>query len=618
MKKFTQLLMLSALVAFLVGSAQAQETVLYESGFDDYTVGQMVALDDPTGFWTTWSDDPGGDEDAFIVDDESASPDNSAKVDGLTDLLFLMGDKKTGKYQLNFKYFVPAGYGGYYNIQHFEEAGKEYAYDVFFSAAEGENNGYIEAVDPDPVSFTYTHDSWVQIENIFDLDNDMVEVWIEGVLVLDAQFSNPTLQLGAADIWAGAPDIDIPLYYLDDVEFIELVPSIQEPILEVTGQFPIFVNIEQWQEVTESFEVGNLGEADLNYDVVVSYPTEEVKKPIQQTPSKISGKKTGNNQNIADPEASPAAINPASPQEEVVLNYDGDNYSAIGQPADYEYIVAALFPADMLQPYIGLSIDQVDVYVNDQAYNTKVQIFGMGPYPGVPGDLLYEQNFEGLDGQWNTIMLDEPFFIDGSDITVGWFLFGIGDTFVPGCDEGPANPNGNWMSTNGGSWTHLVSTLDYNWNIRAYANGEPIKQWISVSPAEGTLASNETQQIDVTINTDELDAVAYHGMVTVRSNDEEAGNYEIDVYANVTVGVNEFGEQVYVAVYPNPAKDLLMVKSNGDLQNVRIMNNIGQIVFDQQAGVSNMQINISNFEAGVYFIQVETESGSSTQKIVIK
>jgi len=215
-------------------------------------------------------------------------------------------------------------------------------------------------------------------------------------------------------------------------------------------------------------------------------------------------------------------------------------------------------------------------------------------------------------------MLDEPFFIDGSDITVGWFLFGIGDTFVPGCDEGPANPNGNWMSTNGGSWTHLVSTLDYNWNIRAYANGEPIKQWISVSPAEGTLASNETQQIDVTINTDELDAVAYHGMVAVRSNDEEAGNYEIDVYANVTVGVNEFGEQVYVAVYPNPAKDLLMVKSNGDLQNVRIMNNIGQIVFDQQAGVSNMQINISNFEAGVYFIQVETESGSSTQKIVIK
>jgi hypothetical protein len=424
--------------------------------------------------------------------------------------------------------------------------------------------------------------------------------------------------LGAADFWAWSSTTSPPLTYLDDVEFVELVAAIEEPILEVTGDFPIFVNIEQWDETTESFGISNMGEADLNYDVVVSYPMEEVKKPIQQTPSRISGKSTGNNQNIAATGVTPSATNPASPDEEVVLNYDGDNFTAIGQAADYEYVVGAMFPADMLQPYIGLSIDQIDVFINDQAYDTKVQIYGMGAYPGIPGDLLYEQEFEGLDGQWNTIMLDEPFFIDGSDLTVGWFLFGIGETFVPGCDEGPANPNGNWMSTNGGSWTHLTSTLDYNWNVRAYANGEPIKQWISVSPTEGTLMADESQQIDVTINTDELDAVAYHGMVTVRSNDVEAGNYEIDVYANVTVGVNEFGEKVYVSVYPNPAKDLLMVKSNGDLQNVRIINNIGQIVFDQQAGAGNMQVNISNFEAGVYFIQVETESGSSTQKIVIK
>jgi hypothetical protein len=360
------------------------------------------------------------------------------------------------------------------------------------------------------------------------------------------------------------------------------------------------------------------GEADLNYEVVVVYPNDDFKAPAQQTTSKISTAKSfGKDQHIAAPGVSPAVSNPSD--REVVLHYDGESSSAVGQGADYEYVVAALFPSDMIKQYIGMTINKVDVFVWDPAISTKIQIFGMGPYPtGAPGALLYEQEFAGIGGEWNTVILDEPFIIDGQDIAVGWWLSGLGGTFVPGTDEGPADPNGNWISTNGGSWSHLSNNLDYNWNIRAYVDGNTTTQWLSVNPVDGTLGQDGSVDIDVTINTANLNAEPYHGQLFVRGNDTENESVTIDVFVDVSVGLNEFGEKEYVAVYPNPAKDVLRVKSNGDLQHVRLMNSIGQIVFDQQMSTSNMQINVGSYDAGVYFIQIETEVGTTTQKIIIE
>ena len=505
-----------------------------------------------------------------------------------------------------------------------EDPGVEYAYQVYFGKNTGGDNGYLYSGTSDSISFVHPYDAWFLLETVIDLDNDLAQLYLDGTMINEWQWSLQSFgdpganQLGGIDFYAGAPDGVDPITLYDDLEYIELVAGIQEPILEITGQFPIFVALEQWEETTETFEMANAGEADLNYDIVVSYPSVGTKAPIQHNTASTPVRKSfGKNLNIATTEASPAQNNPTS--REVVLHYDGESFSAVGQGADYEYIVAALFPSDMVQPYIGMTINQVDVFVWDPAVSTKVQIFGMGEYgDSGPGELLYEQEFQGIGGEWNTIMLDEPFLIDGQDISVGWWLSGIAGTFVPGTDEGPADPNGNWIATNGGPFSHLSSSLDYNWNIRAYADGNLLTQWLSTSPTEGTLGQDESIDVDVMINTANLAAEPHQGLVTVRSNDSEVGNYEIDVFVDVTVGVNEFGEKEYVAVYPNPAKDVLRVKSNGDLQHVRLMNSIGQIVFDQQMSTSNMQINIGSFDTGVYFIQIETEVGTTTQKIIIE
>ena len=625
-------MILLSVFVFVFGTIQAQNKAtakanaetLYSSDFETYLLGEMVALDDETGYWTTWTDDPGGEEDAIIVNEESASPTKSAKVDGVTDLVFKMGDRKTGKYQFNFKIYVPSNFGGYYNIQHYEEPGLEWAYNVFFGSATGDNNGYLENGSPAPVSFTYMHDSWVLVENIFDLNNDTAQLYIGGTLVDEWKFSNESdaeggkLQLGGADLWAGAPDDDVPLYYFDDVEFIELEAAIQEPVMKVVSDNPIFVSLEQWDETIETFTIGNEGVADLNYEVVINYPNDEAKAPTPQPESTIKQVKTfGEEQNFAKPGLSPALTNPS--ERETVLHYDGENNNAIGQGADYTYIVAAQFPSEMVMPYIGMTIDRVDIYCNEFAQNAKIKIFGMGSYlTGGPGELIYEQSFVAEEVSWNTVMLDTPIEITGQDISVGWESFGLGGTFVPGVDAGPADPNGNWLSTNGGSWTHLSSSLDYNWNVRAYIDGEPITQWLSVSPTEGTLAKDETAEIEVTINAADLDPVAYHGQLFVRGNDPNNDSETIDVWADVAVGVDEFGEKNYIMVYPNPAKDILRISSNGELQHIRLMNSIGQVVIDEDMNAAKAQYNIGHLDAGIYFIQAETKFGTSTQKLIIK
>jgi len=447
-------------------------------------------------------------------------------------------------------------------------------------------------------------------------------------MVHEFKFSNQayeeggTLQLGGADFWAGSPDGDTPLYYFDDIEFIELVAGLQEASLDLTGNFPIFVALEQWQETTENFNMGNTGEADLNYDITVTYPQDATSaKKVSSTKTPSHNHKAASTEVAYDPD--PAPIHGINSGREDVLHYDGDtDGGAIGNPnVDYDWTVAAKFPADMVDEYIGMSITQVSVALGDPPLSTKIMIYGMGNLAGdTPGELLYEQEFAGIGGEWNDITLDTPLYVDGQDLWVGYQVNGLAGTFVCATDEGPPHTDGQWISF-GGSWTRLVDAnpeLQGNWHIRAYLNGWTTPHWLSTNPESGTLVQDEYIDVDVNINTANLPAEPQFGQLVLRTNDSENEWVEIDVYVDVSVGLNEFGEKEYVAVYPNPAHDVLRIKSNGDLQHVRLMNSVGQVIFDQQMNSSNMQINVGSYNAGVYFIQIETEVGTTTQKIIIE
>ena len=70
------------------------------------------------------------------------------------------------------------------------------------------------------------------------------------------------------------------------------------------------------------------------------------------------------------------------------------------------------------------------------------------------------------------------------------------------------------------------------------------------------------------------------------------------------------------ALYPNPATTVLNVEAGG-YNTIEMVNVLGQVVYSANA-TSNMQINVSNFDNGVYFVRLNGANGTATQKFVKK
>lgn len=80
--------------------------------------------------------------------------------------------------------------------------------------------------------------------------------------------------------------------------------------------------------------------------------------------------------------------------------------------------------------------------------------------------------------------------------------------------------------------------------------------------------------------------------------------------AQFVSGDNDF------VIFPNPTKDLLNVSNlnNFDIKNISITDINGRVVKNQVG--SSTQINVSDLNAGVYFVTIEVAEGKSTKKFI--
>ena len=89
---------------------------------------------------------------------------------------------------------------------------------------------------------------------------------------------------------------------------------------------------------------------------------------------------------------------------------------------------------------------------------------------------------------------------------------------------------------------------------------------------------------------------------------------------NVTKGAigTEKAALTEVSIYPNPATDVLNIVSNNTINRVRILNSVGQIMFNSESNNTILNVNTTNYQSGIYFIQIETNDGIITEKVTIK
>jgi hypothetical protein len=89
------------------------------------------------------------------------------------------------------------------------------------------------------------------------------------------------------------------------------------------------------------------------------------------------------------------------------------------------------------------------------------------------------------------------------------------------------------------------------------------------------------------------------------------------IFSAETVGVAQGEQQAQFVLYPNPVHDVLRV-ANGQRENVQyqIRNAVGELVDVQTSNASVEMINVSGLMAGVYFVQVITESRRQSLRFV--
>ena len=89
--------------------------------------------------------------------------------------------------------------------------------------------------------------------------------------------------------------------------------------------------------------------------------------------------------------------------------------------------------------------------------------------------------------------------------------------------------------------------------------------------------------------------------------------------ANSIASANAFSQ---LSIYPNPVKDNLNLKVTSAIQtilNYSIISMNGQTIQSEKVNASSLKksINTADFDAGIYFVKINTNQGSYTHKIII-
>ena len=88
-----------------------------------------------------------------------------------------------------------------------------------------------------------------------------------------------------------------------------------------------------------------------------------------------------------------------------------------------------------------------------------------------------------------------------------------------------------------------------------------------------------------------------------------------DIAGNLSV--NSVQVEPYVVLSPNPVSDLLTLKiSLGEIHNVKLYSLNGKLVKTYTFNQSNVEVDLSAFENGLYLLQIQTNTNLLHKKII--
>ena len=581
--------------------ASADVTILNETSFDDVANGVFVAQSYPE-FWTTWSNAPGGNEDAVISNEQSSSAPQSAKLAFAAgdDLVFKAGDKTTGSYTYDFEMYIPGTNPAFFNVLHiFGGSASEWAVGVYFNITSGSpaNGSYVHH-DGAVTNFTSPSNTWFPVSIFIDLDNDNATIDINGTQVLQWQYSIKenggvgARQLAAVDFY---PPEAGSVFYIDNVVYTAHGGD-AVPIMSVNPSSEISKTLDYGNNTaSQTVTVQNTGNSIGEYSSWVSFVDE--------------GKGDGGKANFV-----------LTYSDDDLLPEGGIGYAITNAGTAY---LAVKFPLSYICDKVGTYITKLSYFVPSGGANHIDLSIRKSDLLGQPGEIIAQTSVSSvIHNYWNEADLAEPVLIDGQEIwAVASFIHEL-DAFPISCDGNVLVPDVNWFRLPNSSWSVFTAADRGNYMIKAFAEGDVIPAcWLSLSGTTyGSIASSASKTFDVEFNSAGLNEGTYEATLMISTNDVDRPLFEIPCKLEITVlGVEEYTVNgVTTTIYPNPASDMITVQSTKTINDIQVINNIGQVVFSTKVSGEQTTINTSNLSSGMYIVRVSTDAGSKSIKVIIK
>ena len=97
----------------------------------------------------------------------------------------------------------------------------------------------------------------------------------------------------------------------------------------------------------------------------------------------------------------------------------------------------------------------------------------------------------------------------------------------------------------------------------------------------------------------------------------EDGEYSIVNILKGTNGIENLADE-NVSIYPNPANDNVNIVSNEIINDLQVLNFLGQVLLNIEVNDTQIKINISDYQSGVYIFKINTINSTLIKKVTIK
>ena len=553
--------------------------------------------------------------------------------------------------------YIPTGKSGYFNVQSEPTPGVEWVLELFFDSGGTGSFG-----SGSTETFTYEHDTWILVEINFDLSSDLAAVYFDGMLMTNFEWDGT---IGGIDYYGydmGGP----PGAYYDDVCFdngwgpppllnppTNLIATVTDCIIELSWD-PPGGGTSEWIQWDAGINTGNgIGLAGNPAFYTASRWTPEELGPYDgQTITKISffpkeadelefelmvwtGEDAANlvlSQDVtnftidefniieldspitvdasqelwfgykvtSDFSGFPAGCDdgPAVQEYGDLISLDGENW--VSMSADY-----GLHYNWNLAAYVENDSESVLMQPKKDSKKSGIEdsktLYGYNIYQKINNGAYYLLDFISS----NNFMINASPCNDYYFIVTAVYDEGESDPSNEAVAEIPCYPPQN-----------LIATIFENVNVHLVCD----------PPVCGTPSTYNFYHDGILIGENEipefdhinLDPGTYEYYATVSWGDEESEPSNVETVVIEPVLIESINSTKQIEIFPNPAKDFIHIKSQSYLNFFSIYSLTGNLIVSEKINKTDFTINTSDFEPGIYFIQIDTSEGSVFKRFVIK